>query len=417
MNSIELNKKINYSLVILAHFLYHVVYYSLPIYIVYLRDDIFISYTQGGILWTVSLITTMFFSIAVGYYSDRSNVIRYLFIYGSVITILFSLFIVSLSKNYNMLLLAFFISGVGAAGYHPPAMSIITEMFESQKGKALSLNINIGMIGTAISPLIVSGSIHVLGSWKSSSQTLFLFGMTIIFCAILLNLIVGIYYPQKIEKNVELQLSYNKKLKISEFKFVLTLPILVPLIFVSIRGSFFKTASFFTAFLYKDYLHLTKDQASIATSLIIGFGSMFTIIGGAISDKFRPVTPILLSSFGTFISAVALVMIVGLANLPLFTIFYFILIASYYLASPATSALLADRVPAEKRGKLFGALFSFGQIFSMTTPAIFGYLKDSYGITSAFIFILVMAILVLILAIYIFVDEILSVPPQTDDYN
>ena len=409
-------KKVNYSLVILIHFLYHVVYYTLPIFIVYLRDDISVSYTQGGILWTISLITTAVFSVAVGYYADKHHNLKYLLIYGSILTLLLSLFIVSLANNFHALVIGFFVSGIGAAGYHPPAMAIITEMFEENKGKALSLNINLGMIGTAIAPLIVSGSIKLTGSWKYSAQSLTEIVLLIVILAIALNYLVGTYHSSinnsVAESSIPLMdedtITEPIPMSISDFKFVFGLSILVPLIFVSIRGSFFKTASFFTAFLYEDYLNLTKDQASIATSLVIGFGSMFTIIGGTISDKMKPRTPLLLSSIGTLISAAILVYVIHLANLIIFTTFYFILIASYYLASPATSALLADRVPAEKRGKLFGALFSIGQLFSMTTPAIFGYLKDSMGITVAFGFILILAIIVFILAVYIFIDDKLN---------
>ena len=67
--------------------------------------------------------------------------------------------------------------------------------------------------------------------------------------------------------------------------------------------------------------------------------------------------------------------------------------------------MLADRVSPEKRGAIFGALFSLGQVLSVGTPMLFGYVKDTYGIISAFIFILVLAVTALIIGTYIFVCD------------
>jgi MFS family permease len=161
----------------------------------------------------------------------------------------------------------------------------------------------------------------------------------------------------------------------------------------------------FTSMLYEDYLNLNKYQASVATAIVIGLSSLLIIVGGAISDKYRPRTSIIISSIGVFIGATALVFISDFGDLISFSTFYFILNASYFIGSPATSAMLADRVSPEKRGSIFGALFSLGQVLSVGTPVLFGYLNDSFGIIAAFTFILTLAVIALFVGTYIFVCD------------
>ncbi len=157
--------------------------------------------------------------------------------------------------------------------------------------------------------------------------------------------------------------------------------------------------------LYFDYLGLNEYEASIATAIVIGLSSLFIIVGGIISDKYRPRTSIIISSIGVFIGATALVFISDFGDLISFSTFYFILNASYFIGTPATSAMLAERVSPEKRGKIFGALFSLGQVLSVGTPVLFGHINDTYGIIMAFTFILSLAVIALIIGVYIYLSD------------
>ncbi len=385
----KLVQYVKYSNIILIHFLYHISLYALPILILYVRNDLEISYTQAGLLWTATTITSTLLSLGVGSIADNGKTSRYMLIYGSIMIMTVALYGISNAKSFGDLLYGFILMGLGAAGFHPPAMAIITEMFEASKGKALSLNINVGMIGTAISPLIIALLITKSSNWRKASTTLSTSIMTVVILALLLDLAVskkGGQEPikeQRIRRREKVLSKVNGGLRnnaLNNYSFIFAPLILIPLTLISLRSSFFKTASFFTALLYKDYLNLSEENASIATAIVIGFGSLFTILGGTLSDRYRPSKVIFISTLGTFLGTMGLVIIISNATLPIFSALYFMMIASYYLATPATSALLADRVNPEQRGKVFGALFSIGQSLSMLTPAIFGFIKDQYTI-------------------------------------
>jgi len=182
--------------------------------------------------------------------------------------------------------------------------------------------------------------------------------------------------------------------------------VLIPLLFISVRSSFFRTASVFTSLLYEDYLSLTKNEATVATAIVLGVASMFTLVGGNLSDRTKPRNAILISGSGSMLASIALVYATDYNNLISFSSIYFLLLAFYYIGSPASSALLADRVNKEQRGKLFGALFSIGQVLSLASPLVFGFIKDTLGLGSAFFFIMSLAILAFFIALYIYQEEV-----------
>ncbi len=376
----------------------HILNYTLPILILYVRDEMKMNYTQAGILWTVLIVNMTLLSIFVGYFADKNYKIRYLLIFGGLVIMSASWLLISTAQTYNSLLIYFALFGIGAAGFHPPAMAIITDMFEGDKGKSLSINMVVGMIGSAISPLVFIGILAISGSWQMTSIILGGSGLIVAVILALISLRDGQFGVNEVFDRVQ----PNQTIDI---KFLLSPLILIPLFFVAIRSSLNRTSSLFTSLLFEDYMSLSKEEASLATAIVLGFAALFTVVGGTISDRYKPRVAIILSSFGLFIGAFSLVYLTDFSNIISFGIFYFILNASYHLGSPATSALLADRVSPERRGKIFGALFSLGQILSMVVPPIFGNIKDNSGINSAFMFILSLAVTAFALGTYIFIDD------------
>jgi len=391
---------VQYISLLVIHFVNHILHYTLPVLILYIREDFGLNYTQAGFLWSVLIVIMTAGSFLIGLISDSSSKVRYIIIFGGLAVMSLTWFLISVSSTYTHLLLLFALFGLGASGFHPPAMAIMTEMFEQDKGKAISGSMVVGMLGTGVSPFIFATLINFIGDWQSVAITIGAFGVVVGIITMFGTMITG-YADER-----ELKNKNNNTFKENmDLRFLATPLILVPLLFISIRSSINKTSNMFTSMLYEDYLSLSKYEASIATAIVIGLSSLLIIVGGAISDKYRPRTSILISSIGVLIGATALVFISDLGDLISFSTFYFILNASYFIGSPATSAMLADRVSPEKRGSVFGALFSFGQVLSVGTPVLFGYINDTHGIIAAFTFILSLAVIALVLGVYIFSDD------------
>lgn len=391
---------VQYISLLVIHFANHILHYTLPVLILYIREDFSLSYTQAGLLWSVLIVVMTAFSFLIGLISDSSSKVRYIIIFGGLGIMSLTWFLIAASSTFTHLLLLFALFGFGASAFHPPAMAIMTEMFEENKAKALSGNMVVGMIGTAVSPFIFAILIIFIGDWQTVALTIGFFGVAIGIITFIGTIMIG--YADERELENKNNNSFRENI---DLRFLASPLILVPLLFISIRSSINKTSNMFTSMLYFDYLGLNEYEASIATAIVIGLSSLFIIVGGIISDKYRPRTSIIISSIGVFIGATALVFISDFGDLISFSTFYFILNASYFIGTPATSAMLAERVSPEKRGKIFGALFSLGQVLSVGTPVLFGHINDTYGIIMAFTFILSLAVIALIIGVYIYLSD------------
>jgi len=385
--------------------------FTLPTLVLFFREDFGISYTDTGVLWTSLIVIMTILSIGVGFFSDRHRGKRYPLMFAGLVVMALGWALLPFSADKIQIQMYFILIGIGASTFHPPAMAIITEMFEDDKGKALSINMAVGMGGTAVSPLIFAGLAILVGGWKNVAFTISIGGVLLLLATFLLSLQSGMFsrtnWQITIENGEKTTSSSNEKMGHSyDISFIFVPLVLIPLLFISVRSSFFRTASVFTSLLYKDYLSLTKNEATVATAIVLGVASMFTLVGGNLSDRTKPRNAIIISGSGSMLASIALVYATDYSNLISFSSIYFLLLAFYYIGSPASSALLADRVNKEQRGKLFGALFSIGQVLSLASPLVFGFIKDTLGLGSAFFFIMTLAILAFFIALYIYQEEV-----------
>ncbi len=404
-------RRLDYGVLLGLHLLNHLLMFMLPTLILFFRGDFGLSYTGTGLLWTALIVTMTVLSVGVGFFSDKFRRFRYfLILFGLAVMSMVWLFL-SVATTVQQLYVDFILMGIGASTFHPPTLAVITEMFEDDKGKALSLNMAVGMGGTAVSPIVFSGLGLLVGDWQSVSMVIGAGGLVAVLLLGGLGYFSGMYgrtnWSGRRDKVGKVVVTMGEEAVSHSFdiSFIFSGLVLVPLLFVSLRSSFFRTASVFTSLLYEDYLHLTKNESTVATALVLGIASMFTLVGGFISDHFRPRVAILISSIGSVFAGVALTYLTDYSDLVSFSTFYFLLLAFYYVGSPAGSALLADRVTKEQRGKLFGALFSIGQVLSLLTPLAFGWIKDNIGLSASFQMIMILALVALVLAVYIFFEE------------
>ncbi len=407
-------------IIISIHFLNHILHYTLPTMLIFMKDDISLSYTECGLLWTTLIIAMTVFSGFAGVFADARRRHRFLLIWIGLVVMILAWWLVGVVDDLGGLLVIYGLMGFGASAFHPPALALITEMYEENKGQALSANIACGMIGTAISPLIVLVVVELAGGWRDAA---FVYAVCISIAALLI-LAVGMskgtfllndYVDTPLETDssndapaVDGSTDTNetgnsiKRGNGLDLALIFSPMILVPLLLISLRGGFFRNATFFTPILFEDLMDLSKTDASIATAVVLGFGALFNIVGGRIADRRSPRLALLISAVASTLSVLILLFLLDSGGLILFTLFYFALMASHYIGSPASSSLLADRVPKEKRGAIFGAVFSLGQLIPIATPTLFGWLCDTKGEHWGFGLMLLLAFLSLVVAYHMY---------------
>jgi FSR family fosmidomycin resistance protein-like MFS transporter len=394
-------------LILLAlHLINHFLMFTIPLSInLFIRKDLGLNYEDIAWIWTLFIVIMTTVSFFVGIYSDDHPEMRFQLIFVGIAIMIIGWFLILVSQTFTQLGLTYAFIGLGASTFHPPAMAITTQLFEEDKGKALSYFQGIGMGGNAITPIIFAGIQYLTNNWKITTG---IYAVIIALASIYLFLQTrntGLMHKTEWnEREVENKVN-NINQETSSIWFILTPLLLIPLIFMSVRTSFLRTSTLFTSLIYNDYVNLSENKSQIASGTVLGIAALFLILGGWITDKYRARNAILISSIGTFIAAFGLAFIANYEEIFGFTLFYFSLNATYFIGAPATSALLANRVDPNQRGKLFGVLFSLGQVLSLGTPLVFGYLEENYDLETAFTFIFILASIAFILGMYIFYEE------------
>lgn len=381
--------------------------FSLPALILFLRDDIDLSYETSGYLWTILITIMTVVSLVSGTYADRFPERRYPIVYLGLFIMIVCWYLLRYGTTFTYFAGIFALFGLGASAFHPPSFAMMTRLFEGSKGKALSFNMVTGMLGTAVSPFVFANLVEFSGSWQNTTTILASITLSVGFLSALLvktsSTQADNAHEREIDENGDV-VSNNSGVW-EELRFIISPLIIIPLLFISMRSSFFRVASLFTSLIYEDYIHLSKYDATIATGLVLGISSLCILIGGTLSDRTHPKIAILVSSFGTLVFAASLIFFADLTNLFSFSSNYGLLLAFYYIGSPAASALLANRAGKKQRGMVFGASFSLGQILGVVAPSIFGALETNYGLYSAFSFLGVLSFIAFVIGVYIYFEE------------
>jgi MFS family permease len=402
------DKIYEYLNIVFMHLLNHILMFSLPALILFLREDIDLSYATSGYLWTILITIMTVMSLVTGTLADRHPERRYHLIYLGLFVMILCWFLLRYGTSVGYFASIFALFGLGASAFHPPSFAMITGLYEQSKARALSLNMVTGMLGTAISPFLFANIVEFSGSWQSTTTILASVFLIIGSLSALLAFRSSTQADVTAVENAEdgdIISSPGKSGVRAELSFILSPLILIPLLFISLRSSFFRVASLFTSLIYEDYLDLSKYDATIATGLVLGISSLFILVGGTLSDKTHPKFAILTSSFGTLGFATSLVFFADLTSLFSFSANYGALLAFFYIGSPAASALLANRAGKKQRGMVFGASFSLGQILGVVAPSIFGSLETNYDLSTAFVFLAILSTIAFLIGVYIYFEE------------
>ncbi|MFX1512905.1 MAG: MFS transporter [Promethearchaeota archaeon] len=369
----------------LIHLLNHVFLYAFPSVVLFVREDISLSYPEIGVLGTIPSILMVILSPFAGRTKPGFEV--HIIVSGLLI-MSFSLLLMSFAQNFMGIAVAVFILGIGAAAYHPPAFSVVSMLYETRKAEGLSLNQGAGAFGTGLAPFLLTISAGLIG-WRG---TLFFASLTGLL-TVPFSIILFIGTPIVI-RNLSIKPVVNGKpdhIVQKDYSFIALLSgILLFVLFLStFRATIFRTVCFFSVTLMKDFYGMSKFESGLITSVLLLLGAIMGFVGGKISDSRENgrIQVLLVSGGGTVIFSL---LIISFTSAPqLFGIFLysgFVLI--YFIGGSSFAALLAEAVPKEQRTTAFGLNFSIGQTAGAFAPAIFGGLLDiSMTAAMAYLFI------------------------------
>jgi len=362
-------RRIEIGLLALLHSLQHVYLYALPPLYLLLRAEFNVSTFQIGLLGSVSGIVSILQGPA-GYLVERFGGKRL-----AVLSMLFcsvAVFLYSLAPVFEFLLLISALFALSQVVFHPATYAMVTQRASaSNKAKYISYHQVGGFIGSAVGTMVIAALASMLG-WRRTLQLIPVVGLCIIF----------LFWRFVNESTVIVHQSASapgNPVSSESVDFRFTLPLFILVLSISVL-SLGNVQNFIPLFLTEAYGE-NVVWAGLLTGVMLAVGSVASLLGGALSDKYDKSLIMICANLGLAFIMILLAMgRFASAALMLILVLYGV---ARYLAVPAQHALSSITAAEHPQGIGFSYTgLALGQVFS--APLI-GYLIDSLGVRSAFL--------------------------------
>jgi len=334
-----------------------------------LKDAYALSYAASGMLTTVYTVTSSIVQPVFGYYADKRG--RRWLVALSTAWVAFFMSLIGIvsylgldrSGSYLALLTLIALAGFGSAAYHPQGASMVPRVSGDHKGFGVSLFSAGGNMGYAIMPLLVVPA-TVLWGLKGT--------LAFLIPGFLMTLLLYRYAPEAPSTGAHLRLEEL----IRDITSVIRPLMVVTGIVVMRAWIFFGLITFLP--LYFAYRNESPATASVHLFILLLFGAIGGLIGGATSDKYGR----------KFVIVTSLIITGPLLYLALATSGY----VEWALTAMAGMALLASFSPAvliaqdlipKNQGMASGIILGLAIGIGGLGVALTGAFADAFGIVNA----------------------------------
>ena len=355
----------------ISHLLNDTIQSLIPSIYPIVKTSYYLNFTQIGIITLTFNLAASLLQPLVGAYTDR-NPKPFSLAAGMSVTLI-GLIVLGWAPNYQVLLLAVALVGIGSAIFHPEASKVAFMAAGAKRGLAQSIFQVGGNAGSALGPLLAAiivvpnGQTHVL--WFS---LLALLAMIVLYS-------VGKWYTDHLR-----DVSARKKIfttpvhSISRKGVVIAIIILLVLIF----SKYFYLAcmsSYYTFYLIEKF-NVSVQSAQIHLFIFLGAVAAGTLAGGSLGDKFGRKYVIWLSILG----AAPFTLLLPYVSLHVVTLLSIII--GFILASAFSAILVyAQELIPGKIGTISGLFFGFAFGMGGVGSALLGVLADHTSLGYMFI--------------------------------
>lgn len=360
--------RIEIGLLALLHSLQHVYLNALPPLYLLLRADFNVSTLQIGLIGSVSSVISILQGPA-GYLVERIGGKRLAVL--SMLSCSTAVFLYSLTPSFEFLLVLTAIFALAQVTFHPATYAMVVERAAtSHRGKYIAYHQVGGFVGSAIGTAVIAALAATHG-WRTTLQIVPVIGLSIIL--VFWKLVSGrTEVTRPPSSSLANSNSSTKKI------FHVTSPLLVLILSISVL-SLGNLQRYIPLFLTEAYGEPIV-WAGILTSIMYAVGSISSLLGGAISDRYDKSLIMISAYIGIALTTILLAVGQFTSAILLFVLILYGV--ARYFPVPAQHALSSITAAEHPQGIGFSYTgFALGQIFA--TPLI-GYLIDILGARSAF---------------------------------
>jgi MFS family permease len=297
-------------------------------------------------------------------------------------------FVMGFVHSYWMVLLCVAMVGIGNNLWHPTAIPLLAQRYQSNKGLVLSLHGMGGNVGDALAPLVVGALLATMG-WRAIVIVNVVPGV-VMACLILLSLGALTVSSRKAKARAQAAPAdkgasqpageYGKNL-LALLKNRVLLMLSIGSAFRSMTQTVLLT--FLPVFLMHE-LHYSPFWVGVCMFAMQAAGFAAAPVAGHMSDRMGR-RRIVMGSMA--MTAVVLIFMALAGRSQAFVWFIAVLGFFLYAVRPVLQAWLLDATPKHMGGTSIGVMFGTSALGSAVGPLIAGQLADHYGVLSVFYFL------------------------------
>lgn len=329
-----------------------------------LKADYQLDFWQIGILTLAFQCTASLLQPVVGIVTDKKPY-PYSLPVGMASTLI-GLVLLATAHDYNMLVLAASLVGIGSAIFHPESSRVARLASGGRYGFAQSVFQVGGNLGTAIGPLLAAFIIVPRGQ-----------GSVAWFC---IAAIIGIIVLGRVASWYKAHMAANAgKKKVVHAHSLPCNTVVIALVILALltfsKNIYMASIGSYYTFFVIERFGVTVQQSQLMLFVFLGASALGTVVGGPIGDRFGSKVVIWFSILGVLPFTLAM----PFANLPLTILLS--AIVGFIMASsfPAIIVMAQELVPG-RVGMIAGVFFGFAFGMGGIAAAVLGLLADAHGI-------------------------------------
>ena len=332
-----------------------------------------LSYVQVGLLVSSYSLSNSLFQFPFSFLADYTGRWRTALALSHLVQALPVLFYAYVGE-YRFLLVLGFISGMGSAAYHPPAVSLITRELPARRGFTIGIFNGGGDVGHIVTPALVGWLTAYLMSWQAAVQVLVLPGL--VWAA----LVWFRFQDQGSQRQPMRQAAHSTFGALFRNRRLMLLVILSTFRITGFRG----LMTFLPLLLTQAFGFGVQDAGWILSGYFV-LGAAATVAVGQWSDRLGGNRTIFIVVM-TFLCAAALSSLYWVASVPALLI---AVAAIGTLLTPVPSLVLAvgtELVEERQRSSSVGLIYGMNEGASTLSPIIGGFVAQAFGLRLAFLF-------------------------------
>ena len=356
-----------------AHTLMHCFQQGWYIILPSVKETFGLSDVQYGVIESVRSASSTAVQIPSGALSDILHKQWVIIVASAFIGLGAAYGILGIASNYGTVLFAAVVVGISIALWHPPALSVLSYRLSEHRGMALSIHGMGGNLGNAVGPAVIGIIIGII-SWQSASLMMAL--PLLAFAGFLWLMLRNI--PGREGKGVTGKQFISALTDLLRNKTILGLVICHGIRAMGTVSVF----AFFSLYCRKD-LGFSPAKAGMYFTLMMASGILSQPVLGYLSDRFG--RKIVMMPSLVLMGCLEIILVWAgsgvLLALVAVCIGFFI-----YAVNAIIQAAAMDVTPEAAGATTIALLFGSSALFTIPSPTIAGWLSETFGTPSVFLF-------------------------------